>query len=330
MSISVIISNFNGDRFLPKLLDSLSSQQDVNLEIIVVDRNSRDKSLEILAQYPQVKVVQEPPETGLVSGYTAGYQYSQYEHLFFCNEDMWFEPDCLKNLEAKIDLANRIGAADPWQWTYQGEEWIHGGVRFEKCSLFAFGSPYPLRVLNFTVDLKSGEKVPLPCAGAFLVHRTVFEDIGGWDTSFFLDHEDIDLFVRAWQKDWWCVTVPEAKVYHAVGASTGQTINTVQQTVGQRRYISSVANKSIIGLKYFSPMLLPLAFHIWLVNFMKNVLKLRLKYATWDLLALKQIFDRLSEVVEFRSKNTVQNLSKPGEKFFTETEYLVNSVEIGN
>ena len=71
--ISVICSNFNGARFLPRLLASLRAQRGVELELIVVDRHSTDGSREILAAQPDVRVISEPPERGLVAGYAAGH-----------------------------------------------------------------------------------------------------------------------------------------------------------------------------------------------------------------------------------------------------------------
>src|SRR5262249_10116073 len=111
MSVSVIISNLNGQRFLPRLLETLRGQRGVSVQIIVVDRFSHDGSEAFLAGQPDVTVVQEPPETGLVSGYAAGVAHAEHEHLFFCNEDMWFDLDCLRHLEEQIDVTNGIVAA---------------------------------------------------------------------------------------------------------------------------------------------------------------------------------------------------------------------------
>src|SRR5271166_5060782 len=130
MSISVIVSNLNGERFLRRLIETLIAQKHVELEIIVVDRHSKDDSLKILAETPTVRVVSEPPETGLVSGYDVGARVARYEHLFFCNEDMWFDEDCLSALEKQLNVRERVGAADAWQWTYDGRHLVHGGVRF--------------------------------------------------------------------------------------------------------------------------------------------------------------------------------------------------------
>src|SRR5258705_11360906 len=118
MSVSVIVSNFNGARYLPRLLETAKTQRDVKFEIIVVDRNSTDNSRNILEQHRDVKTLREPPESGLVAGYAAGAGYAHFDHLFFCNEDIWLAPDCLANLENHIDLNLRVACADPWQWTY--------------------------------------------------------------------------------------------------------------------------------------------------------------------------------------------------------------------
>ena len=327
MSVSVIISNFNGARFLQRLLESLLSQRETTLEIILVDRHSTDNSLQIIQNYPNVTVVQEPPESGLVAGYTAGVKLARYEHLFFCNEDMWFDQDCLSRLEQHINLECRIAAADPWQWSYEGEHWLHGGVGFRR-KLWETNSAHPFYKSDFNLPLASGELVPFPCAGAFLIHRDVFNELGGWDTSFFLDDEDIDLFIRAWQRGWLCVTVPEAKVYHAVGASNELHLPTVNQSVSARRYISHCSSVFVIGLKYFSLPATLLGTLNFLVRFGGNLIKFRLEQAARDVMVLGQILKRLPQALEFRSRNSEWNQKKPGQQFFLQ-RLITEAIENG-
>jgi len=237
MSVSAIVSNLNGGKYLHRLLATLRAQRHVELQIIVVDRHSTDDSAAILNAEPGVTVLHHAPETGLAAGYHAGAQAATGEHLFFCNEDMWFDEDCLWQLERQINLSARVAVADPWQWTYDGTAWLHGGVRFERCP-FTMLSPYPFRRMNFTEDLPAGTEIPFACAGAMLIHRDVYQQIGGWDASFFLDLEDVDLSIRLWQRGWKTVTVPDAKVFHAVNASNLHTLVAAQETVSRRRYIS--------------------------------------------------------------------------------------------
>jgi GT2 family glycosyltransferase len=324
MAVSAIISNFNGHRFLARLLETLRNQQGVELEIIVVDRHSRDESLAFLANQPDVQVVHEPPETGLVSGYAAGAAHATHEHLFFCNEDMWFAPDCLKLLERRIDLPRRVAAADPWEWTYDGNHWIHGGVRMRR-SRFDLHCPYPFRAYLFTEPLQSGADIPFPCAGAFLIHRNVYDAIGGWDRAFFLDHEDVDLFIRAWQEGWRCVTVPEAKVYHAVNASNNQQLVRVKQRVGKRRYISGRASVPIIGLKYFTATAALLPLLTWGATLLNNLRRLRLELAWWDVLAAREVGQRLPDALRSRRLRSRTIQRRPGQQFFLEQAFNENA-----
>src|SRR5262249_6189666 len=153
---------------------------------------------------PWVRVISEPPESGLVSGYAIGAAIARHEHLFFCNEDMWFDPDCFRLLERHIDLPRGIVAADPWGWTLDGSQWIHGGTLFVR-RIWNVNNPYPFRGKDFTRQLARGCDVPFPCAAAFMMHRSAYEAVGGWARDFFLDHEDLDLFIRVWQVGWRCV-----------------------------------------------------------------------------------------------------------------------------
>ncbi len=313
-------SNFNGARFLPRLFESLRAQRGVETEIIVVDRCSTDDSGRLLAAEPGVRVVTEPPESGLVAGYQVGSLQATSELLFFCNEDMWFDPDCLQRLAERIDLDGRIGAADPWQWTYDGSEWIHGGTRFIP-ACWALNSPEPRRAADFRVPLATGAEIPFPCAGAVLIHRDVYRELGGWDTSFFLDHEDTDLFLRAWQRGWKSVVVPEARVYHAVNASNIQTLNSIHLTVSERRYVSQRANLMVIALKYFSWWALPRAALNWPVVLLNNLSKGRWGLVGRDFQVLAELRARFPAAWRFRKANSSYNLYVPGEQFFRVPEF---------
>jgi GT2 family glycosyltransferase len=314
--LSVICSNFNGARFLPKLLASLRAQTGVAFEVIVVDRESTDGSAEILRGFPEVAVLSEPPQTGLVAGYHRGVAAARGEAYFFCNEDMWFAPDCLARLAAHLDPAGRVGAADPWQWTYDGAEWIHGCTRFT-AARWAINSPHPRRAADFQVAAPAGALTPFGCAGAVLVHRDLYRAAGGWDPEFFLDAEDIDLFLRAWQRGWRCVCVPEARVYHAVNAAYAHFLTAVGLPVSHRRYISQRANLAVIALKYFSwPHVLLAALQVPVIA-LNNLLHGRGRMLRGDFLMLAELARRLPGALAFRRANAPYNHYFPGERFFT-------------
>lgn len=323
---SVIVSNFNGAKWLPRLLETLKGQVGVELEIIIVDRNSSDESDAILAAHPDIKVIKHPPETGLVCGYAVGADAATHDLLYFCNEDMWYEPDCLQQLCDRIDLTARIGAAMPVQWTYDGVGIVNAGAWFEK-TLWHRANPYPFRRSNWhLVDrttLVSGIN-----AGACLIHRTAYDEIGGWDRSFFLDYEDMDLSIRLWQQNWNCLVVPEAKVYHAVGASNNKDINGGLIKVSRKRYIEGNSNIFAIAIKTFTGGAVFLPLGGIMERFMRNLLRFRFELAWWDILVFVDVFKRLDSLWIFRKTNQTWNQCKPGQQFFKDPAFDYKTIKV--
>ena len=317
--VTVVVSNFNGAKYLPRLLASLSAQRGVSVEVIVVDRCSRDESAAILAAHPHVKVLSEPPESGLVSGYAVGAAAAACDLLFFCNEDMWFDADCLARLVARMRSATDIGAVDPWQWTYDEATLIHAGTRFVETSLYQNG-PDPSRKPDFVVPLLPGDAVPFGCAGAVLVRRDVYERVGGWDRSFFLDVEDLDLFIRFWQNGWRVVVEPDAKVYHAVGMSNAQVIAGAVP-VSRRRYISGRASVLVMAVKYLPWTTVASVSVLWLAASLRRVLLMRWKHVGWDVSAAREVSARLSSARAYRRSHAQTNRQRPVREFFRAKEF---------
>lgn len=324
VAVSVIISNMNGMAFLPRLIETLKNQRNVDVQIIVVERSSNDGSAEYLASLADVAVVNEPPESGLVSGYAAGVALARHDHLFFCNEDMWLDSDCLRLLEERIDLDAGVVAADPWQWTYDGGTLIHAGTRFAP-ALLNFLCPYPFTRYLFTESPGNGDVVPFPCAGAFMMHRKAYEETGGWDTSFFLDHEDVDLFVRVWQAGHRCVSVPRARVYHAVGASNQQRIPASNTPVKRRRVVSGQASVAIIGMKYFTGWARAYAYAFPILCIVKDMMRLRLRNTWLGILAAMEVCRRSGAAGRYRASHEIVNKLRPGQHFFTDQRFRVSA-----
>jgi GT2 family glycosyltransferase len=176
------------------------------------------------------------------------------------------------------------------------------------------------------VTVPDGYPIAFGCAGAIMVHAEVYRELGGWDESFFLDYEDVDFFLRAWQQDWTCVTVPAARVFHAVGASNEQVIGARRQSVSRRRYISHRSNVVVVAFKYFSPPLVALGVLNWFASLLVNVLLLRWRTIWLDVLVVGDVRRRLPEVRRFRRQNLRWNRLKPGEKFFLDPRFSLDRV----
>ena len=304
--VSVIVSNFNGEKYLPKLIRTLQSQKSTDIQLIVVDRESSDSSREILKRHASILVVNEPPENGLVAGYHKGFQYAKHDLLFFCNEDMWFDDWCLYNCAKHINLEQRIASSDPWQWTYDTKQLAHAGIRFnKKISTFYLSQVIPFIGMNPLVELKEGDFIPLSSAGACMIHRVPYKECGGWDTSFFLDAEEEDLFLRFQLRNWKAVSVPSAKVFHAISVSNSKMVKNT--SVKKKRFISGLSNKTIITIKYLPAQYVVKNLMARLVLMLGSILRLRFKQSWYVFLSLSLTAKRLKRALisrkEYYNKN---------------------------
>jgi GT2 family glycosyltransferase len=322
MPISVIVSNFNGAKYLPKLLETLKAQKDVSLELIVVDRNSSDDSARILAEHPDVVTLHEPAETGLVAGYDVGARRARHDMFFFCNEDMWFEPDCLRLVELQFGAEERVGAVMPVQKSYDGTRIVQAGSWFKKARWYR-ANPHPFRASVFR-EVKVAEPISGINAGACMITRAAYEDIAGWDTTFFLDYEDTDLSVRLWQHGWHCRIEPRAIVYHAVGASNMHVLDQGER-VWAKRYVGALSNQVLIAMKSFTG-LAPLAAPALLADRMlRNALKRRWKHVRMDADAMALTARRLPAVLRYRRANRTWNAKRPGQGFFSDPQFDIEA-----
>jgi len=319
--ISVIASNFNGARYLPRLIETLKAQRDVELQLIIVDRNSTDNSAEILAQHPDVLVVKEPPESGLVAGYAVGVPYAKHDLLFFCNEDMAFEPDCMALVAAQFATEPRVGGVMPVQRSYDGSRMVQAGTWFARTRWYR-DNPNPFRASVFR-DVQEPELISGINAGACMLTREAYEDVGGWDPTFFLDYEDMDLSVRLWQRNWICRIEPRAIVYHAVGATNANDLNGGRTKVGAKRYVAALSNQVVIAMKSFTGPAQLAVPALLADRFARDLLKGRWREAALDIDAVALTLRRLPDVLRYRRKHRSWNESKPGQGFFDDPRFDV-------
>ncbi|HOT02548.1 MAG TPA: glycosyltransferase family 2 protein [Methanolinea sp.] len=215
--VSVIIVNYNGERFLKTCLDSLRAQSFTDFEVYLVDNHSSDRSIEIVEKlYPEVALIRESTNLGFAHGTNEGIRASRGQFILTLNNDTRLDPGFLE----KIVLAMK---------------------REEKAGICASKMLYPDGRIN-SVGIcisRSGaawdrgihepdhgqydhpEEVFGACAGAALYRRAMLDEIGLFDEDFFMYMEDVDLAFRALLAGWKCMYVPGAVAYHHHGGTAG-------------------------------------------------------------------------------------------------------------
>jgi GT2 family glycosyltransferase len=239
--VAAVVANYEGEAHLPECLASLARQTRKLAEIVVVDAGSNDASVEV-ARRAGARVL-EAENRGLGHLYNVGARAVSAELVLLANNDLAFDERCVEELAAALEADETLFAADPRQHDWSGETLIHARTVLRRGPLLR--SPIPGLTIDPLVDADAVAPTVCANAGAMLVRRNVLLELGGFDETFFLDYEDLDLCWRARLRGRASVYVPLAWLRHKVGMSASPTVSA-------RRLRSSHHNLVRFALKCLS------------------------------------------------------------------------------
>lgn len=228
--VSIVVLNFNGRRWLEGCLSALIAQQDVRAEILLADNASTDGSADFVAsRFPSVRVVRIVANCGFAGGNNAGAREARGRFLAFINNDTEADSHWAATLASALDSQPAAGLVtsrivylhDPAILDSAGDGYLRAGG--------AFKHGHGQAASGF----ERAREVFGACGAAFMIRRTLFEELGGFDEDFFLVYEDVDLSFRAQLRGHRCHYVPDAVVRHA-GSATMGTVSRTSVFYGQR------------------------------------------------------------------------------------------------
>jgi GT2 family glycosyltransferase len=218
--VSVIIPNWNGQRFLPVCLEALRRQSYGAHEVILVDNASADDSVAYTrGAYPGVRVECLPRNVGFAGGVNAGIRAARGEYLALLNNDTEADPEWLAALVRALEEHPEIGFAASKMIGFHDRELLDG------C-----GDALSWHMLAYKIGAGQRDagqyETPRPvfgaCAGAAIYRRVLFDTVGLFDEQFFAYYEDVDLSFRAQLAGFRCLYVPTAVVAHIGSATAGK------------------------------------------------------------------------------------------------------------
>lgn len=214
--ISVVVLNYNGQRYLDDCLSSLAAQTFRDFEVIVVDNASTDGSVEhIRANFPWVRQVLNKENLGFAGGTNSGIRAAEGEYILTFNNDARAESRLLEHLQKPMADSN-VGVCAAKMLLDDGR------INSAGICLSKSGAAWDRGMSELDLgQYDSQEEVFGACAGSALYRKEMLDEIGLFDEDFFLYMEDVDLAFRARLAGWSCVYVPKAVVYHHHGGTAG-------------------------------------------------------------------------------------------------------------
>ncbi len=252
--VTVVIVNWNGERFLDRCLSALMAQSVVPNEIILVDNASSDASLDIVKRFPSVRVLLQNKNLGFARGNNVATQASaaESEWIALINPDAFADPRWLEVLLSAardhpvFDVfgGRLVKAHDPTILDGEGDAYhVSGLVR--RMGHGESVASFPEQVCE----------VFSACAAAALYRRQALMDVGGFDEDFFCYVEDVDLGFRLRLAGHQAMYVPDAVVHHVGSATTGGQHSDFAVYHGHRNLVWTFV-KNMPGMLFW--LLLPL------------------------------------------------------------------------
>ena len=232
--LTVILNYKTAAMTLQSVNAALAAMEGIKGEVLVVDNDSQDGSFETLtAQVPPgVRVIQSGHNGGFGAGNNVGIRAglsdgARPDYIYVLNSDAFPDVNAIRHLVDTLDKTPTAGFAGSYIHGDDGTPHLttfrfpsiasefEGAVRFGPVSrlLARWAVPVPIPTVTTAVDWLAG--------ASLLMRRSVLDQIGLFDESFFLYFEETDLCRRAQKAGYKIIYVRESEVTHIGSVSTG-------------------------------------------------------------------------------------------------------------
>jgi GT2 family glycosyltransferase len=216
--VSVIIVNFNGLHHLVRCLPTVRQQTYSNFEVMIVDNASTDGSAEhVKAHFPDMRLVETGSNLGYAGGNNVGFEAANGDYFAVLNPDTTVDARWLEELVTVLET-HPAGLATSKVLLMDEPSAINacGNIVSLAGLTFCRGVGEPDRAYSRI------EEVPAVSGAAFLVRRSVIEQIGPFDSSFVAYLEETDLSLRAKLAGIPCLFAPDSRVHHEYSFRFGE------------------------------------------------------------------------------------------------------------
>ncbi len=224
--VSVIVVSYNSREHLGRCLASVRGGH----EVIVVDNGSTDGSRELVRErFPEVHLLERAENRGFGAANNEGMRVGSGRYFLILNADAWPVRDGIERLVAFADANARAAVVGPRLLNPDGtlQRSVRGfPTRWRIATEYFFLRKLAprSRALNAFYgagfDHHSVWEADFLMGAVLLLRRDAVAEVGGFDESFFMFSEEVDLCYRMRAAGWSVLFYPGAEFVHVGGAST--------------------------------------------------------------------------------------------------------------
>lgn len=219
--VSVVMSNYNGLKLnlIQESLSSILNNDYPNLEVIVVDNASTDRSVAVIKRKygnnTRLKIIQNPINM-YSQGLNFGIQNSTGKYVAFFNNDVVVRDGYFQKFINFLEKNSKIALSQgKLRWYYD-----HSIIDSAGETMDEYGNPITIGAgkdaksyFNKTVEVLS---VSGSCS---ILRKEVIDKIGFFDPDYGIGYEDLDLALRVWKRGYQVIYYPKVEAFHKRGAT---------------------------------------------------------------------------------------------------------------
>lgn len=222
IKLSIIIVTWNVAADLQHCLNSIYKYIFTNFEIIVVDNNSSDNTVDVLSkEYPQVKIIANKKNTGFAAANNQAINIAKGEYLLFLNPDTYFidEHSILNALKYLADNINTLLTGNVLNKDHTNQVAVRKfpTLYSQTITMLKLNNIFPF--LNRAYYSRNFDYTKLQVVdsviGAFmLIKASTMRYLNSFDQDYFIWFEEVDLCFRMRQMKYPVIYFPDAKIVH--------------------------------------------------------------------------------------------------------------------
>lgn len=220
VDVSILVVCYKSRDLIRQCLQTLEQHtKGCTYEVLLVDC-SNDGTVDLVrAEFPKTRIIENSENLGFGKGNNFLAEHAVAEHLLLLNPDVIITNDAISELYRTAVSLPKAGAVG-------GRTRLVDGSRDKGCRQFIptlfrlaisiFGGA---KYLNGALEEDATEPGEVEgLLGAFMiVRRDAWREVGGFDPSFFMYSEELDLCQKLRNRGWQVVMTPRAEIVHLVG-----------------------------------------------------------------------------------------------------------------
>lgn len=247
--LSIVIISWKMKSLLQTCLKSIYSfTKEINYEIILIDNNSEDGTVEMIEnEFPQIRLIKNPENRGVAPARNQGMEIAAGKYILILDADVELVENSILKLFEYMESNSECGIVGS-KLVSTNRQLQYSCKRFPTLLAFLFRRLEHIEFINNSQTLrfhtmkdwdhKEIKEVDYLIGACQFIRSEVIKKIGMYDDKIFYGPEDIDFCLRTWRAGWKVVYFPQTEIIHH------------EQRITKKNIFSKVSLKHFLGILY--------------------------------------------------------------------------------